>query len=109
MSLALLPALFVLLFCSPLALASSSERTLARAACGDDQFVIFDASDSLLNLSVNRVLVQDRVLACQKLRFYVSRGCLRCSNLSDSWRVAVKQYCGEGNETSHGKLVLACS
>lgn len=106
--LALLQALFVLLCGSPLALASSSELTLARAACGDDQVVVLDASDGLLNLSVNGVLVQDRVLACQKLGFYFGSGCLRCSNISDAWRGAVKQYCGE-SETSHGKLVLVCS
>ena len=104
--LALLQVLFVLLCCSPLALASSSELTLARAACGDDQLVIFDASDGLLNLSVNGVLVQDRVLACHKLGFYFASGCLRCSNFSDALRGAVKQYCGEGRGTHHGMLVL---
>ena len=104
--LALLQVLFVLLCCSPLALASSSELTLARAACGDDQLVIFDASDGLLNLSVNGVLVQDRVLACHKLGFYLASGCLRCSNFSDALRCAVKQYCGEGRGTHHGMLVL---
>ena len=107
--LALLQVLFVLLCCSPLALASSSELTLARAACGDDQLVIFDASDGLLNLSVNGVLVQDRVLACHKLGFYFASGCIRCSYLSDPLRGAVKQYCGEGSGTHHGMLVPVCS
>ncbi|EER91847.1 hypothetical protein BDA96_01G303700 [Sorghum bicolor] len=102
--LALLQALFVLLCCSTLALASSSELTLARAACGDDQLVIFDASDGLLNLSVNGVLVQDRVLACHKLGFYFASGCIRCSNLSDALRGAVEQYCGEGSRTLHATL-----
>lgn len=103
-SLALLQALIFILCCSPLASASSSELTLAGAACGDDQLVIFDASDGLLNLSVNGVLMQDRVFACQKLGFYFGSGCLRCSNLSDAWRSAVKQYCGEGSEKSHATL-----
>jgi hypothetical protein len=107
--LALLQALIFILCCSPLASASSSELTLAGAACGDDQLVIFDASDGLLNLSVNGVLMQDRVFACQKLGFYFGSGCLRCSNLSDAWRSAVKQYCGEGSEKSHGMVVLICS
>ncbi|ONM00515.1 Calmodulin-binding receptor-like cytoplasmic kinase 3 [Zea mays] len=102
--LALLQALIFILCCSPLASASSSELTLAGAACGDDQLVIFDASDGLLNLSVNGVLMQDRVFACQKLGFYFGSGCLRCSNLSDAWRSAVKQYCGEGSEKSHATL-----
>jgi len=107
---ALLPALSVLLLCcSPPALAFVSEPALSRAACGDDQFVVLDASDGLVNLSVNGVLVQDSVLACQKLRFYFRSGCLRCGEVSDAWRVAVKQYCGEGSESSHGKLVLGSS
>jgi len=107
---ALLPALSVLLLCcSPPALAFVSEPALSRAACGDDQFVVLDASDGLVNLSVNGVLVQDGVLACQKLRFYFRSGCLRCGEVSDAWRVAVNQYCGEGSESSHGKLVLGSS
>ncbi|KAJ1289161.1 hypothetical protein BS78_02G143100 [Paspalum vaginatum] len=97
--LALLPALFVL-FCSHLALSSTLEPTLSRAACGGDQVIVFNASDGLLNLSVNGVLVQERVLACQKLRFYFGSGCVLCSELSDGWRGGVKQYC-EGSESSH--------
>lgn len=104
---AVLPALAVLLLCcSPLVLASTSELTLSRAACGDDQVAVLDASDGLHNLLVNGVMVQDRVLACQKLHFYFGSGCLRCGEVSDAWRAVVKQYCGERSESSHGKLVL---
>ncbi|KAG2651895.1 calmodulin-binding receptor-like cytoplasmic kinase 3 [Panicum virgatum] len=101
---ALLPVLSVLLLlcCWPPALAFFAEPALSRAACGDDQLVVLDASDGLVNLSVNGVLVQDGVLACQKLRFYFRSGCLRCGEVSDAWRVEVKQYCGgEGSKSSH--------
>jgi len=100
---ALLPVLSVLLLCCwPPALAFFAEPALSRAACGDDQLVVLDASDGLVNLSVNGVLVQDGVLACQKLRFYFRSGCLRCGEVSDAWRVEVKQYCGgEGSKSSH--------
>lgn len=104
----LLPALAVLLLCcSPLALASVAETALSRVACGDDQVAVLDASDGLINLSVNGVLVQDRALACHKLLLYFGSGCLRCGELSDGWRGAVKQYCGEGSESSHGKSLIA--
>ncbi|OEL29737.1 Calmodulin-binding receptor-like cytoplasmic kinase 3 [Dichanthelium oligosanthes] len=103
---ALLPALFVVLMCcSPPARASVAEPSLSRAACGDDQVAVLDANNGLLNLSVNGVLVQDRVLACQKLRVYFGSGCLRCGEVSGAWRAAVKQYCGEGSESSHDVLV----
>lgn len=104
--LAFLPALLaVLVLCrSPLAIASISQPTLSLVACGGDQVTVLDASDGLLNLSVNGVLVHDRVLGCQKLRSYFGSGCLRCNQLSDVWGGVVKQYCSKGS--SHGKLVL---
>ncbi|XP_062198698.1 calmodulin-binding receptor-like cytoplasmic kinase 3 isoform X2 [Phragmites australis] len=102
--LTLLPSLVVLLLCcSPLVIASIFEPTLSQAACGDDQVAILDASDGLLNLSVNGVLVPDRVLGCKKLRSYFRNGCLHCSELSDAWRGVVKQYCGQGSESSYEK------
>ncbi|KAL6854590.1 hypothetical protein ACP4OV_019152 [Aristida adscensionis] len=100
-SLALLPALVVLLCCSPLARASVSEPTLARAACGGDQVAVVDATDGLLNLSVNGVLVQDRVLGCEKLRLFFGSGCLHCDKLSEVWKGAWKQYCGKESESSY--------
>ncbi|GJN11702.1 hypothetical protein PR202_ga29913 [Eleusine coracana subsp. coracana] len=101
--LASLPALLaVLVLCrSPLAIASISEPTLSGAACGGDQVVVLDASDGVLNLSINGVLVQDRVLGCEKLLSYFGSGCLRCNQLPDVWRGAVKQYCSEGSESIH--------
>ncbi|TVU02924.1 hypothetical protein EJB05_51552 [Eragrostis curvula] len=96
-----LPALVavLLLCCSPLVIASISE--LSRATCGGDQVAVLDASDGLLNLSVNGVVVQDRVIGCKKLWSYFRSGCLRCDELSDVWRGAVKQYCGEGSKSSY--------
>lgn len=99
--LALLPALFFLLCCSPLAQASTSEPTISRAACGEDQLIVLDASDGVINMSVNGVLVQERVLACQKLRVYFGSGCLLCGELSDGWRGAVRQFCSEASEPGH--------
>ncbi|XP_062193453.1 calmodulin-binding receptor-like cytoplasmic kinase 3 [Phragmites australis] len=102
---ALLPSLLLLLCCSSVAIASTSEPTLSRAACGDEQVAVLGASGGLLNLSVNGNLVQDRVVGCEKLRSYFRSGCLRCDELSDAWRGAVKQYCGEGSESSYAQNV----
>jgi hypothetical protein len=107
---AFLPALLAVLFLcrSPLAIASISEPTLSRATCAGDQVAVLDASNGLLNLSVNGILVQDRVLGCEKLRSYFGIGCLRCNQLLDAWMSVVKQYCGEGSVSRSGKLVLVC-
>ncbi|GJN40617.1 hypothetical protein PR202_gb29861 [Eleusine coracana subsp. coracana] len=101
--LASLPSLLaVLVLCrSPLAIASISEPILSGTACGGDQVAVFDASDGVLNLSINGVLTQDRVLGCEKLLSYFGSGCLRCNQLPDVWRGAVKQYCSEGSAAIH--------
>ncbi|KAG8060862.1 hypothetical protein GUJ93_ZPchr0002g23575 [Zizania palustris] len=101
-SLPLLPALFVLLCSSSLALGSIYEPIWS---CGDDQIAILETSDGRHNLSVNGVLVQDLVLRCQKLQSYYNSGCLRCGERSEAWRTAWIQYCRQGSELSNAQHI----